>query len=606
MKETGHRKSLPYTPLTGAVVFLLVAWSIPGSAASASLSPKISYTQTGAEPSERARTSQPDDYGRMSGENLLPVNRKRETYSPARKHTEDHRQTGSNCEDVNTANARTLQRVRGIGRAKAQAIIEYRNQFGPFTSLDELTRVKGIGPATVENFRRADFCVRESGEPAEDSAQAPPDTSATYDGDCDDINTASASALQRVSRIGRVKAQAIVEYREEFGPFRSLDELTRVKGIGQATLGNFREAGFCVLESSSTSDHSGTRKQSPSEKSAATNCRNVNTANAATLQQVSRIGPVRAQAIIDYREQFGPFQSLDELTRVKGIGPATLENFHKAGFCVQESSNYGDSQGNLSEASLDDSTATDHVCEDINTASVAALQRVRGIGPVRSLAIINHRNQSGPFKSMDGLLDVRGMDPDIFDNFAESGFCVGSLHTSAMNPSSPAYLLSIRDLYGGWMDVDEDCQNTRHEILIATSRPKAKLDKTECMVIAGEWEDAYTGTIITNPEDLDIDHFIPLAEVHRSGGAAWSDSLRYAFGNDLSENGMLIPVSASENRSKGDRDPAGWLPKNESYHCQYVERWVALKEAWRLTMDYHERQKVEVLLTQCASDTELL
>ena len=62
-------------------------------------------------------------------------------------------QTGNICEDINTANASVLQRVNGIGRAKAQAIIAYRNQHGPFRSLDELTNVKGIGPATVENFR---------------------------------------------------------------------------------------------------------------------------------------------------------------------------------------------------------------------------------------------------------------------------------------------------------------------------------------------------------------------------------------------------------------------------------------------------------------------
>ena len=77
-----------------------------------------------------------------------------------------------------------------------------------------------------------------------------------------------------------------------------------------------------------------------------------------------------------------------------------------------------------------------------------------------------------------------------------------------------------RTLYGGWNDADRDCQNTRQEVLIAESVQPVKLDAKQCRVISGLWNDPYTGKTFTNPSDLDIDHFVPLAEVHRSGGDA--------------------------------------------------------------------------------------
>lgn len=51
----------------------------------------------------------------------------------------------------------------------------------------------------------------------------------------------------------------------------------------------------------------------------------INTADAAQLQELVGVGPVLAQAIVDYREAHGPFESVDELLEVSGIGEAKLE-----------------------------------------------------------------------------------------------------------------------------------------------------------------------------------------------------------------------------------------------------------------------------------------
>lgn len=52
---------------------------------------------------------------------------------------------------------------------------------------------------------------------------------------------------------------------------------------------------------------------------------NINTASAEELESVSGIGPVLAQAILDYRAEHGDFQTLDELLEVRGIGSAKLD-----------------------------------------------------------------------------------------------------------------------------------------------------------------------------------------------------------------------------------------------------------------------------------------
>ena len=52
---------------------------------------------------------------------------------------------------------------------------------------------------------------------------------------------------------------------------------------------------------------------------------NINTADSETLQTLRGIGEVRAQAIIDYREQYGDFETVEDILKVSGIGEGTLE-----------------------------------------------------------------------------------------------------------------------------------------------------------------------------------------------------------------------------------------------------------------------------------------
>ena len=55
--------------------------------------------------------------------------------------------------DLNSAGSQQLQSLKGIGPAKAAAIIAYRENYGGFVCAEEITQVKGIGPATYEKIK---------------------------------------------------------------------------------------------------------------------------------------------------------------------------------------------------------------------------------------------------------------------------------------------------------------------------------------------------------------------------------------------------------------------------------------------------------------------
>ena len=148
-----------------------------------------------------------------------------------------------------------------------------------------------------------------------------------------------------------------------------------------------------------------------------------------------------------------------------------------------------------------------------------------------------------------------------------------------------------------WIDADGDCQNTRQEILIATSRVPVKFkDSRQCTVVSGEWFSVYTGKTITKASDVDIDHIVPLAHAHRHGADKWTRDQRRVFANDF-EN--LLVVDDSVNQSKGDQAPHEWLPPREDYWCEYGRGWQRIKEKYRLWFAALEVKTLHLLAETC-------
>ncbi len=103
----------------------------------------------------------------------------------------------------------------------------------------------------------------------------------------------------------------------------------------------------------------------------------------------------------------------------------------------------------------------------------------------------------------------------------------------------------------------------------------------------------------SDPGALDIDHMVPLKEAHRSGAHAWTAERREAYANDLGHPQALIAVKSGANRSKGDKDPANWMPPNRSYWCQYLGDWIAIKTRWELSVDQAEADALKKGLAVC-------
>jgi hypothetical protein len=153
-----------------------------------------------------------------------------------------------------------------------------------------------------------------------------------------------------------------------------------------------------------------------------------------------------------------------------------------------------------------------------------------------------------------------------------------------------------RDRFPHWSDQGGGC-NTRDVVL---KRDGLNVESTgQCKIIGGTWYSVFDGKTFTDPQDVDIDHFVPLANAWRSGADKWDDARRKDFANDLTRP-QLIAVSRASNRAKGDQDPANWKPTNEDYWCEYAARWVAVKYFWQLTVTSAEQRTLKDMLAACA------
>jgi len=196
-----------------------------------------------------------------------------------------------------------------------------------------------------------------------------------------------------------------------------------------------------------------------------------------------------------------------------------------------------------------------------------------------------------PYDSLQACLNEGGRLPKGVS--APSGDRVVARAPSSSELAGREY---SRSAFGhGWDDADGDCQDARAEALIANSTTPVRFaDNKRCRVITGRWVSPFTGNVIQNASNIDIDHVVPLAWAWERGAGKWPGEKRERFANDPIN---LLPVEASLNRSKGARAPDEWLPP--ASQCGYVARFVRVVRLYDLKPSARESAWFQAFLDEC-------
>lgn len=140
-----------------------------------------------------------------------------------------------------------------------------------------------------------------------------------------DLNQADVNSLRQLPGVGPNLAARIVDHRNKNGPFAKIDDLQAVHGIGPTTLERLR---YMVMVSSTGESLTPappiqTLRSGP--KSTPSTPIDINMATAQQLMGLPGIGATMAERIIEDRNTNGLFNTVNDLTRIRGIKSKTLE-----------------------------------------------------------------------------------------------------------------------------------------------------------------------------------------------------------------------------------------------------------------------------------------
>ncbi|KAK7114022.1 endonuclease/exonuclease/phosphatase family domain-containing protein 1-like [Littorina saxatilis] len=162
------------------------------------------------------------------------------------------------------------------------------------------------------------------------------------------INSATEEELMTLPGINRAIAKNIIDYRRQIGGYRRVEDLALVSGVGAEKLGRIRcditigirNNGPASRDGSlhgSRVDGDSVRESKNGKGSNSQTLVNVNSANMFQLIKIKGLGMNLAENIVTYREKNGPYKSLDDLVKVKGIGGGILSAIRPY-LCIDSSS----------------------------------------------------------------------------------------------------------------------------------------------------------------------------------------------------------------------------------------------------------------------------
>jgi DNA uptake protein ComE-like DNA-binding protein len=161
-----------------------------------------------------------------------------------------------------------------------------------------------------------------------------------------------------------------------------------------------------------------------------------------------------------------------------------------------------------------------------------------------------------------------------------------------------------RDLFPHWADTNGSGCNARQDTLRSQVIGLPQVDLfSRCVIVEGDWYSLFDAVNYSgSPAELDVDHVVALSEAWDSGASRWTTAQRRAFANDQLN---LLAVTASSNRSKGDRDAGEWLPPSQSAWCVTGAIIITVKAKYRLSIDAREKAGLERLVGTCGQPDQL-
>ncbi len=216
--------------------------------------------------------------------------------------------------------------------------------------------------------------------------------------------------------------------------------------------------------------------------------------------------------------------------------------------------------------------------------------------------VINPESYEEFFVKVENTGAEAGLNNDSFGESIENDakLAINILNELEVKGRAPKTGYSREKFYNGWPTV-EGC-NLRQRILRREFGDSAVLDG--CMVVAGEFDEPYTGQhmILKNKTEvskIQIDHVVALSDAWQKGAQYMDYEIRNKIATDPLN---LLAVDGSTNQGKSDGDAATWLPANKKFRCQYVARQISVKYKYSLWITDAEKEAIQNVLHNCPNE----
>ncbi|CAK1549615.1 unnamed protein product [Leptosia nina] len=158
--------------------------------------------------------------------------------------------------NINTATEEQLMTLPGVSRQLAREIVRHRQMIGRFKRVDDLALVSGIGAEKLE-LLRPEICtnIKRQVSRASSCTHSLDSFRLSMETKLCSVNSSSVFQLQCVPGLNQEIAANIVDYRNKKGPFTSLDDLIKVKGIDKVRLSTVKPQLSLELRKSESEQH---------------------------------------------------------------------------------------------------------------------------------------------------------------------------------------------------------------------------------------------------------------------------------------------------------------------------------------------------------------